>query len=86
MTDHPITRPFFTVCATESIRYQNTDFQNWPINLSLCMHIQKDKYSIYPDNVGRPAIKFIGCELSWIYNTEKDRDEDFDRIVRISFS
>ena len=83
MTDHPITRPFFTVCATESLRYRNRDFHNWPVNLSLCMHIQKDRYSIYPDNVGKPAIEFIGCELTWIYNTEKERDEDFDRILRI---
>lgn len=80
---HPITPPFFAVCATESVRYRRTDIQNYPVNLSLCKHIAKDMFNQYPDNIGMPTIKFVGCDCFWIYNKEEDRNEDFDRIVRI---
>lgn len=80
---HPITRPFFAKCATASVRYRGTDFQNPLVNLSLCIRIAKGRLSHYPDSKGKPTIEFVGCNCHWIYGTEADRDEDLNRLVSL---
>ena len=61
-------------------KYRNEIIQNDPINLSLCIYISLERLKWYPDNTGLPAISFHfgnGSFVKWVYNSERDRDEDF---------
>lgn len=76
--------PFFTQCSVPSIRYlRGQAIENLPINLSLCTAIKKFNFAWYPDNVGRPAIRFLGCDLEWVFDKDVDRDIEYDRILQI---
>jgi len=75
----------FALPSVDSITYlRGTELRNKAINLSLCITVEKDKYHWYPDNEGKPCIFFdFGQEEKerWVYDREKDRDQDFDRIT-----
>lgn len=73
--------PCFITCATEKICYlRGEDVINNPVNISLCTSISKSKFAWYPDNDGRPAIKFHSCNVEWVYDNEDERDEEFKKI------
>ncbi len=79
-------KPFFITSKVNSIKYiKGAIVVNNPINISNCTSITKSRFAWYPDNTGRPAITFKGCEEEWVFDTEKDRDADFDRISSNSF-
>lgn len=75
----------FVLPCVESITYRRgNEVKNKAVNLSLCIAIEKERFSWYPDNVGKPSISFHfeqGSEKSWVYDREEDRDRDFDRIT-----
>ena len=75
----------FALPSVDSITYlRGTEVKNKAINLSLCIAVEKDKYRWYPDNSGKPCIFFHfeqGGKECWVYDREKDRDQDFDRIT-----
>ena len=74
--------PYFVRCSLESFRYlRDETVNNNPVNLSLCTSIRKCTFAWYPDNKGKPSIKFDGCNKEWAYQTEADRDADFERIA-----
>ena len=76
-----IVMPFFAKCSLENFVYRRGEtVVNKPVNLSLCKSIRKGKFAWYPDNTGKPSILFDGCDVEWAYNSEEDRDADFERI------
>lgn len=76
---------YFVKCKTPSIIYMRGDvIQNNPVNLAICKQIIKGRYKWYPDNTGLPAIYFDKDQtIYWVYHTEKERDEDFEKILGI---
>lgn len=54
---------------------------NKPVNLDLCKSIGKSRFAWYPDNTGKPAIQFLGCDVEWVFDTESARDAEISRIV-----
>lgn len=74
--------PHFIECSVPSIAYlRGETVTNSPVNLDLCKQIRRTKLAWYPDNGGRPAIRFEGCDAEWAYNTEAEREADFARII-----
>jgi len=67
--------------SVNSVKYRQYTLDNIPVNIELCTSIKKFQEAYYPDNFGKPAIKFNGCEVRWVYLTEKERDADFERIA-----
>lgn len=81
-----MSEPFFITCSLDSFTYlHGRTVTNKPVNLSLCSCIRKSKFAWYPDNEGKPGIVFEGCGVEWVYQTEKLRDFDFNRIARNEF-
>ena len=73
----------FIKCSLESFRYMRGEVVvNRPVNLMLCKSISKGTFAWYPDNEGKPSIVFHGCDVEWAYNSEKERNEDFERICK----
>lgn len=73
--------PSFLKCSVESFEYRSSAVQNKPVNLDLCTSLSKSKFAWYPDNTGRPSIKFNGCDTEWSYSSEEVRDAEFDLIA-----
>jgi len=75
---------YFVKCATPQIKYlRGETIVNNPVNLALCTELAKTREAWYPDNKGKPAIKFMGCNTEWVYDDERTRDADFDRLSSI---
>jgi hypothetical protein len=75
---------YFVKCTTPEIKYLRGDvIVNSPVNLALCTELVKTREAWYPDNTGKPAIGFNGCNTKWVYATEKDRDADFEWLSSI---
>ena len=81
-----MTKPFFAQCFVYGVCYPRGNgkiYRNWPVNLSLCTTIQKD-YAELRTTEGYerfPSILFLGCDTRWYYETEYQRDDDFDLLV-----
>ena len=73
-------KPFFIKCSVERIDYRTKALENIPVNISICKSICKRKFAWYPDNTGKPSIRFNGCGVEWVYNSEAERDLEFDKI------
>jgi hypothetical protein len=72
----------FLRCSLDSFTYGRDGevVQNTPVNLNLCKGIKKSKFAWYPDNIGRPSILFMGCDIEWAYKNEEDRDKDYEAL------
>ena len=82
-----MSEPYFIECSIPSIKYMRGEIvNNDPVNLSLCKSIRRGKYAWYPDNTGKPSIVFRGVETEWVFNNEKERDLEYDRIAKNKFS
>ncbi|MDB5053483.1 MAG: hypothetical protein JWM44_1533 [Bacilli bacterium] len=78
--------PYFVTCSFESIVYRRGEkVTNKAVNLGLCKGISRTTFAWYPDNTGKPAITFDGCDIQWAYDKESDRDRDFLRIANNEF-
>ena len=76
---------YFLQCSVPHIEYMRGEkVYNRPINLGLCKSIEKSKFAWYPDNNGRAAIQFHGCDTEWVFNTPAERDAEFERILKIT--
>lgn len=76
--------PYFIECSVPEIVYlHGHKHTNQPVNLGLCPSICKTQLKWYPDNVGKPAIFFVGCDQHWAFNSEAERDVEFSKIVSI---
>lgn len=76
--------PYFLKCTTPHVIYRRGEkVINNPINLDLCTSISKTRLAWYPDNVGLPEITFHGCDAKWAFNSDQDRDAEFDRIANL---
>lgn len=74
----------FVLSSVEGIYYMRGEFvENYPVNLNVCKSIRKSKFAWYPDNNGRPAISFIGCDIQWVYDNVEDRDREWDQLIKI---
>lgn len=74
--------PYLIECTTPEITYlRGNTVVNKVVNLDLCKNLYKSTLNWYPDNVGKPAITFDGCDVQWVFNTDKDRDAEFSRII-----
>lgn len=73
----------FIQCDTPQIIYRHSPVQNNPVNLALCKSIEKGRLNWYPDNEGKPTIKFNGCDMEWTFYTDEERDLEFDKIASI---
>jgi hypothetical protein len=75
--------PTFIECTVPSIIYLRGEVVvNDPVNLDLCKSLHKKNFAWYPDNKGKPAIKFEGCDVEWVYESESQREEDWKRIIK----
>ena len=76
---------YFIQCSVPSITYLRGDtVYNRPVNLGVCKSIEKSRFAWYPDNTGRAAIQFHGCDTEWVFNNEAERDAEFERILKIT--
>lgn len=79
-----MTNPFFVVSSVEK---SPTGRQNWPVNVSHCTCLTKDRF-LSADPIVY-LIWFEGCVnshnevFSWGYPTEQERDADYDRILKV---
>jgi hypothetical protein len=76
----------FTRCSIASVIYsRNTTLYNNPVNLTNCFFFYKSKYAEYPDNRGKPTIRFVfGVERTdWTFDTEEDRDKEFESLCHL---
>lgn len=71
----------FIKCSVESVIYRE-EYYNDPVNLKLCKTFRKCKYKSYPDNIGKYSIEFIGVGVIWVYDSEFQRDSDFNRLLK----
>lgn len=77
---------YFIKSSIDGITYRRGEFvRNDPVNIDLCKSISKEKFAWYPDNTGKPSIKFHGCKTEWVYDNKQDRDADFERVAANSF-
>ena len=74
----------FVTSSIEGVKYMRGEFvKNYPVNLSLCKSIRKSKLAWYPDNTGKPAIAFDGCDIEWVYDSVEDRDREYNKLIDI---
>lgn len=73
--------PCFMTCTYTGVEYRGEFLENPPVNLTLCTTLIKTKVKWYPDNKGIPAIKFKGCDTTWVFVTEERRDREIKRII-----
>ena len=72
----------FISSSVEGIHYMKGEFvENYPVNLNICKSIKKSRFAWYPDNIGRPAISFVGCDVQWVYDNTEDRDNEWNQLV-----
>ncbi len=74
----------FIIPSVPNVQYRGNNLNNWPINISLVTWFSKGKHAEYPDNVGIPTIYFAGIKIKWVFETEYDRDEEFNRIISLT--
>jgi len=76
--------PYFIECSITEIKYLRGDtYTNQSVNLALCTSVGKMQVKWYPDNTGKPGIFFVGCDQQWSFDTEKERDAEFAKIMSI---
>jgi hypothetical protein len=65
----------------------NTYFRerpNSPVNIDLVAEVQREQYKLYPDNEGRPAIRFSfpgNSYTHWVYADAASRDKEYENII-----
>lgn len=74
----------FVECTLPSRPYRSSKITNHAVNLALCTSIEKSRIHWYPDNEGIPSIRFKGCDVEWAFNTDAQRDAEFERIMKTS--
>ncbi len=58
--------------------------ENNPINMDLVTFFEKSSIKYYPDNDGKPSIKFYFAKdfyEEWIFKNKEDRDKYYDNLV-----
>lgn len=84
MSENIATRPVFIECSTKEIRYLRGEIvENHPVNMSLCKKLVPARFAWYPDNTGKPSLRFAGTDVEWVYESKADRDADLKRILDI---
>lgn len=71
----------FITCSVFDIQYRDKKATNDPVNIDNCNSLSKGKLAFYPDNVGKPTIIFQGCDCSWTFNSELERDSELQKIL-----
>lgn len=79
-----MSKPYFVECSLPERSYRQSVITNSAVNLSLCKQIRKSRISWYPDNKGIPSIEFVGCDAEWAYNTDAEREADYNRIISLN--
>lgn len=74
----------FVTCSTPKRKYRSSEIVNHAVNIDLCQRVEKARVAWYPDNVGIPSIRFVGCGTEWSYMSDAERDADYDRIIGVS--
>lgn len=75
---------YFISCSVAQVKYLRGEIvKNNPVNLDLCKSIEKTKINWYPDNTGKPAISFNGCDAKWVFDNELDRDTELEKIASV---
>lgn len=76
--------PYFLESTVPQISYLRGDkITNHPVNLNICQSIRKSRLHWYPDNIGKASIVFVGCDTEWAFNSDIDRDAEYNRIVTL---
>jgi hypothetical protein len=76
----------FTKCTVDSVKYRSTAYPNSPVNLELCLCIEKRVHREYPDNKGIPSLVFRTAsdhEVTWLFRNETARDKEFERLLEL---
>lgn len=71
----------FVECTIDKVKWPYIGYQyNHPVNIELCTSLKKvEEHSGYGDTY--PSIKFEGCNITWYFNTEKDRDKNLQILL-----
>lgn len=58
-------------------------FNNIPINLNQCQHFRKLNKPVEFNNRDKPVIefKFFNDSVCWIFNTEEERDAEYNALL-----
>ncbi|MEA2789295.1 MAG: hypothetical protein QOG73_1701 [Acetobacteraceae bacterium] len=62
------------------------NWPNRPVNISLCTYIIKTTYET-PLKIRLPSdrkisqLKFVGCDMSWYFSSDEERDQEYDRLM-----
>jgi hypothetical protein len=72
--------------SINSLTYRGNEIVNRPVNILLVETFFKSKTAYYPDNDGKPSITVMFNEnrVEWVYDTEEERDGDYNRLLNIS--
>jgi hypothetical protein len=62
------------------------NWPNRPVNISMCSYIVKTIYETplkirLPKDGKIPQLKFVGCDMSWWFSSEEERDREYDRLM-----
>jgi hypothetical protein len=76
-----LNKPLFVKCSVDVYISHGDTYYNVPTNLLLCKSIEKvnRKTSTGCDYY----IKFVGCDVTWRFETEKERDVEYKRLMEI---
>ena len=61
---------FFVEC-----NFRNEKFHNPPVNLVWCKSLRRSESGTYP------SIVFQGCDESWTFESKKERDIAYEKIL-----
>ena len=72
----------FVECSLAGRPYgRDGHITNHAVNIDLCTSLRKSRVHWYPDNTGIPSIKFEGCDTEWVFYNDKQRDEEYARLI-----
>lgn len=76
----------FIKCSTSFLRiHKEAVHNNDAVNVSHCKAMVKSDRVFYLGGEQLPSISFIGTGIEWVFNSEKERDSEIERILS-SFS
>jgi hypothetical protein len=71
-------RIIFIQCSVPSAKVDGAVVANEPVNIYRCEQLRRDDYS----RAGKaPSIHFAGTAAQWVFETETQRDQEFERLM-----
>lgn len=68
-------------CTFPSVIYAGIAWINQDVTTTFKASIECRVFYWYPDTKGRPSIIFRNCGIEWIFDTEEDRDSEYQKLL-----